>query len=54
MESGSKWGFVMRNGQWAIRPKYDGAYSFSDELAIVKMGKATGYIDKTGRSMKHL
>ena len=42
-------GYIFKTGQMAIRPQYDGAYPFHDGLAMVKIGRSTGYIDKTGR-----
>jgi len=35
---GSKWGFIMNNGKWAIRPSFDQAESFSEGLAAVRVG----------------
>jgi hypothetical protein len=47
-----KWGYIFTTGQFAVWPKYDGAYSFSEGLGMIKIGRATGYIDKTGRYLR--
>ena len=39
---------------FVIEPKFEGAYPFSEGLAMVKVGKAVGYIDKTGRYIRIL
>ena len=52
-QSGRKFGYVDRNGHWAIKPSWDDAEPFHDGLAYVgiwKDGKAA-YIDHKGRSM---
>ena len=43
-----KWGYIDRTGKISIRPQFDDAGDFSEELARVKIGEKWGYIDKTG------
>ncbi len=43
-----KWGYISRNGEFAISPAFDGASEFCDGLAVVKLDWARGYIDHTG------
>lgn len=52
-QSGRKFGYVDRNGHWAIKPTWDDAQPFHEGLAYVgtwKDGK-TAYIDHKGRSI---
>ena len=52
-QSGRKFGYVDRNGQWAIKPSWDDAQPFHEGLAYVgtwKDGRAA-YIDHQGRSI---
>lgn len=44
-----KWGFVDKNGNVIIEPKYDKAKSFSNNLAAVKSNGKWGFIDTEGR-----
>jgi len=41
-------GFINRQGQWAIPPRYDDALHFCDGLAPVKIGGRWGYINPSG------
>ena len=41
-------GFINRQGQWAIPPKYEDALHFCDGLAPVKVGGRWGYINPSG------
>jgi hypothetical protein len=43
-----KWGYLDRDGNLAIEPRFDVAYSFSHGLAAVKLNGKWGYIDKKG------
>lgn len=43
-----KWGFVDKNGEIVIKPKYDDARSFSNGLAAVKISDKWGFIDTSG------
>jgi hypothetical protein len=49
-----KVGYLNTRGEWSIKPQFDEAYDFSDELAAVnrggkcQMGGKWGYIDKGG------
>lgn len=47
--SNSKYGFIDRNGNWAIAPTFQMADRFSDGLAYVYSNWQSGYIDKTGK-----
>jgi hypothetical protein len=46
---GSKSGFVAKDGRVAIKPAYDSAGDFHGELARVKLGGKSGYIDRNGK-----
>lgn len=48
---GDKWGFCDRNEKIVIECKYDGALSFSEGLAGVKLNDKWGFIDKTGKEV---
>lgn len=43
------WGYVDRNGKWAIEPRFQKAEPFHNGLAQVLVGYKFAYIDKTGR-----
>ena len=44
-----KWGFVDRDGNWAVNPKYDAVEDFKDGFAMVSKGhRKWGMIDKQG------
>ena len=43
-----KWGYITTTGDIAIAPTFDGASSFHDGLAAVKVDWARGYIDHSG------
>lgn len=45
----SKWGFVNRAGEFAIKPQFDDAWFFSEGLACVRVGEKCGYVDRTGK-----
>jgi len=54
---GGKWGFVDASGKTVIEPQFDGAWYFSEGLALVQSNgpesllghRRYGYIDRTGR-----
>jgi hypothetical protein len=52
-QSGRKFGYVDRNGHWAIKPIWDDAQPFHEGLAYVGMWKdeKAAYIDHKGRSI---
>ena len=43
-----KLGYLNKEGNLVVAPQYDEAYSFSDGLAIVRIGDKYGAIDKSG------
>ena len=45
---GGLWGFVNRNGEIVINPKYDYVFNFSEGIAAVKVGDKYGFIDTIG------
>lgn len=46
-----KWGFIRPDGSTAIPAIFDGADSFSEDLAMVRIGQKWGYIDRTGQQV---
>ncbi|MHC4561778.1 MAG: WG repeat-containing protein [Planctomycetota bacterium] len=44
----SQWGYVDREGEFVIAPHFDGARSFAEGLAAVKIDDKWGYIDIKG------
>ena len=44
-----KYGYIHRNGQWAIRPEFDYASVFKNGLAVVSMMNKWGLINKDGK-----
>lgn len=46
---GSKWGFINKKGEFIIKPIYEAARNFSDELAPVKKAGKWGFINKEGK-----
>ncbi|MBR5687645.1 MAG: WG repeat-containing protein [Prevotella sp.] len=46
-----KWGYVNKDGQWVVKPKYDKAYDFSEGMAWVIQNNRSGYIDKEGNEV---
>lgn len=60
VKTGEKRDYIDKTGKYVIKPQFDGAFSFSDGLAFVRIGGdwlalvpkidgKYGYIDKTGR-----
>ncbi|HSR11231.1 MAG TPA: WG repeat-containing protein [Thermodesulfobacteriota bacterium] len=47
-------GYIFNTGQFAVWPRCDGAYPFDEGLGMIKVGRGTGYIDKTGRFIRGL
>jgi hypothetical protein len=47
--SDGKYGYVNADHCWAIEPRFNHAWSFSEGLAAVEIGGKYGFIDKTGR-----
>ena len=48
MDIGDKVGFINKAGEFVINPQFDGAWSFSEGLAWVKIGDKWGFINKAG------
>ncbi|EIA4394558.1 WG repeat-containing protein, partial [Campylobacter coli] len=44
-----KYGFIDKNGEFAIEPKFDYVWSFWEGLAGVKLNGKWGFIDKSGK-----
>ena len=42
------WGFINREGRFAIQPRFHDVFGFSEGLAVVEIDKKYGYIDKNG------
>ena len=51
VEDGGSWGYIHKDGSWAIQPEFTRAFRFSDGLAAVQFGTTGlyGYIDPGGR-----
>ena len=43
-----KFGFITKEGTFAIEPKFEGAKNFSDGLAAIEENGKWGFIDTTG------
>ncbi|MED7842166.1 WG repeat-containing protein [Campylobacter coli] len=44
-----QWSFLDKNGEFAIEPKFDDAWSFWEGLAKVELNRKWGFIDKSGK-----
>ena len=51
VEVNGKWGYINKDHQFVIQPKYIAARPFSEGLAVVKTFKNYGYIDYTGKEI---
>ncbi|MCA9803235.1 MAG: WG repeat-containing protein, partial [Cyanobacteria bacterium HKST-UBA02] len=49
VQKDGKWGFLNRDGNYAVKPQFDSVGSFIDGRASVKVGKLWGIIDNTGK-----
>jgi hypothetical protein len=49
VKSGDKWGYVNRQGNIVINPQFDGAFNYSEGLALVKTEGKYGYIGEDGK-----
>jgi len=49
VKQGGRWGDIDRTGTLIIKPQFDEATAFSDDLAGVEVGSRWGFIDKSGR-----
>ncbi len=45
---GGKWGYVNESGQFILRPVFEEAYHYSEDLARVCMMRKYGFIDRQG------
>jgi WG containing repeat len=43
-----KWGYIDREGQVRIQPRFDDAWDFSDGYAAVKVKDRWGFVDENG------
>lgn len=43
-----RWGYIDKNGEMVIEPKFHDAWNFHEGLALVKIEWARGYIDREG------
>jgi len=43
-----QWGYIDRQGRVQVEPQFDGAWSFSENLALVQVGEQYGYINTEG------
>ena len=48
MDPDEKWGYIDKEGYWAIEPKYDGTWDFNNGIAMVTYKDRYGYIDTKG------
>lgn len=48
VQSGSKYGYINKSGQYQINPQFDKATFFRNGVALVKSGSLWGYIDTKG------
>lgn len=48
VKQNDRWGFINREGRFAIQPQFHDAFGFSEGLAAVEKGEKYGYIDKNG------
>ena len=44
-----RWGYIDKTGKIVINPQFDEAGTFSDGLAVVRLGDKFGYIDTSGK-----
>ncbi|HEC1786507.1 TPA: WG repeat-containing protein, partial [Campylobacter lari] len=44
-----KWGFIDKNGKFAIEANFDWAWDFKEDLASVRLNGKYGFIDKNGK-----
>ena len=55
VESGEKYGYIDKKGNYVINPQFDYAFYFADNgLAVVKNDEKYGYIDKKGNYVINL
>ena len=54
MPEGGKWGYVDRDGNWIIEPRWEQADDFSEGRAAVGNGQRWGIIDRSGEPVLEL
>ena len=42
------YGFIDKEGNWIVEPRFESAYSFSEGMAAVRLDDNWGYIDSNG------
>lgn len=47
----SKWGFVNKEGEWIIKPKFNEVKDFKEGFACVRIKKKWGFINKEGKKL---
>jgi hypothetical protein len=48
-----KWGYVDEKGDFKIRPQFETAMPFKEELAVISVKKKFGYINMLGKAVIH-
>ena len=43
------WGYIDKDGEYVVEPKFHGAGNFHEGLAVVKLDWGRGYIDREGK-----
>ncbi len=51
MKRGDKWGYINTSGKWAIPPKYQYAFPFSEDRALFQQNNQWGVIDKNAKEI---
>jgi hypothetical protein len=49
VEANGKWGYVGKDNEWAVKPKFENAKKFSEGMAPVKIKGKWGYIGESGK-----
>ncbi len=49
VESNGKWGYIDKNGKYAINPQFDVSLCFIGKVALIRSAKKVGLIDKNGK-----
>src|ERR1051325_8349680 len=51
IEDKGKYGFIDKTGKVVINPQFDFAQNFSEDMAVVKVGGNSCFIDKSGKTL---